>query len=86
MKNENAIKNFWAKNCRTLPLTRFAKIGDHVRENEHLVFEVDSVDMWTQIKLFMVQGKYNIDAVMDLKIDKNLELREFRNLMQKLAL
>ena len=57
-----------------------------MRENEHLVFEVDSVDMWTQIKLFMVQGKYNIDAVMDLKIDKNLELREFRNLMQKLAL
>ena len=42
--------------------------------------------MWTQIKLNMVQGKYNIDAVMDLKIDKNMELREFRNLMQKLAL
>ena len=67
-------------------MTTFAKISDSIRQNEHLVFKLDSVDMWTQIKLNMVQGKYNIDAVMDLKIDKNMELREFRNLMQKLAL
>ena len=42
--------------------------------------------MWCHIKLFMVQGKYNIDALMDLKIDKNMVLKDFKNLLQKLAL
>ncbi len=38
LKNDNAIKHFWSSNCKAVPMTRFAKIGDHVRENEHLVF------------------------------------------------
>ena len=50
------------------------------------MFDMESVDMWCQIKLFMVQGKYNIDAIMDLKIDKQMILRDFKNLLQKLAL
>ena len=39
------------------------------------------MDMWCHIKLFMVQGKYNIDAHMDLKIDKHMILRDFKNLL-----
>ena len=42
--------------------------------------------MWISIKLFMVQGKYNIDANLDLKIVKTMVLKDFKNLMQKLAL
>ena len=34
----------------------------------------------------MVQGKYNIDANLDLKIVKTMILKDFKNLMQKLAL
>lgn len=34
----------------------------------------------------MVQGKYSIEAKMDLKIMNSMELRDFKNLMQKLAL
>mmetsp|Transcript_27145 Transcript_27145/g.33741 ORF Transcript_27145/g.33741 Transcript_27145/m.33741 type:complete len:141 (+) Transcript_27145:584-1006(+) len=42
--------------------------------------------MWIKIKLFMVQGKYSIDANLDLKIVKAMVLKDFKNLMQKLAL
>ena len=62
------------------------KIGEHLRENQHLMFRLESVDMWCHIKLFMVQGKYNIDAMMDLKIDRNMVMRDFKMLLQKLAL
>jgi len=34
----------------------------------------------------MVQGKYNIDAMMDLKIDRHMVMRDFKMLLQKLAL
>ena len=37
--------------------------------------------MWISIKLFMVQGKYNIDANLDLKIVKTMVLKDFKNLM-----
>ena len=47
---------------------------------------LESTDMWIKIKLFMAQGKYNIDSEMDLKINKAMVLKDFKNLMQKLAL
>ena len=62
------------------------KIGEHFQDNAHIVYKLESIDMWIQIKLFMVQGKYNIDASMDLKINKAMQLKDFKNLMQKLAL
>lgn len=48
--------------------------------------KLESIDLWIHIKLYMVQGKYNIDAEMDLKIDKHSVYKDFKNLMQKLAL
>jgi len=50
------------------------------------MFRLESVDLWCHIKLFMVQGKYNIDAIMDLKIDRHMVMRDFKMLLQKLAL
>ena len=50
------------------------------------MFRLESVDLWCHIKLFMVQGKYNIDAMMDLKIDRHMVMRDFKMLLQKLAL
>ena len=77
---------YWLKNCKRVPMNPTNKIGDFLRENEHLMFKLDSIDMWIHVKLFMVQGKYNIDAEMDLKIDRNMLLKDFKNLQQKLAL
>ena len=57
-----------------------------MKEGDHLVFRLDSIDLWCHVRLFMVQGKYNIDASMDLKIEKNMILKDFKNLLQKLAL
>jgi hypothetical protein len=42
---------------------------------------LESTDMWIKIKLFMAQGKYNIDSEMDLKINKAMVLKDFKNLM-----
>lgn len=62
------------------------KVGEIFSENEHIVCKLESLDMWISIELGMVQGKYNIDANMDLKILKAMVLKDFKNLMQKLAL
>ena len=86
LKTDEAILRFWNKNCTNIPIQSCNKIGDYLREGEHLLCKFDSVDMLCHIKLFMVQGKYNIDALMDLKIDKNMVLKDFKNLLQKLAL
>lgn len=67
--SDEEIAQFWEKNCKIVPLKSAAKVGDHLKENDHLMFNLQSADMWCHIKLFMVQGKYNIDALMDLKID-----------------
>ena len=69
-----------------MPLGSRDKVGDHFQENEHIIFSLDSADMWIKIKLEMAQGKYNIDADMDLKINKTMVLKDFKNLIQKLAL
>ena len=84
--SDREIETFWRKNCKVVPLQGGIKIKEHLKENDHLIFDVASVDMWCHIKLFMVQGKYNIDAIMDLKIEKNMILRDFKILLQKLAL
>ncbi len=57
------------------------KVGDHFKENELIICSLESTDMWIKIKLFMAQGKYNIDSVMDLKINKAMVLKDFKNLM-----
>jgi len=74
------------QNCKSVPLGSTNKVGDHFHENEHIIFSLDSADMWIKIKLEMAQGKYTIDADMDLKINKTMVLKDFKNLIQKLAL
>ena len=69
-----------------MPIGGDNKIRDLLREQDHLIINLESIDMWCHIKLFMVQGKYNIDALMDLKIEKNMLFKDLKNLMQKLAL
>ena len=88
LKTNQDIHNYWEYSCKRVPIVdgRNDRIGMHLRENEHLMFKLESVDMWCHIKLFMFQGKYNIDAVMDLKIERNMNLRDFKMLLQKLAL
>ena len=82
LKTNQDIQNYWEYSCQRVPIDAYNdKIGMHLRENEHLMFKLESVDMWCHIKLFMVQGKYNIDALMDLKIDRNMILRDFKMLL-----
>ena len=87
MRTEEQIASFWfGKQCRPVPFLPDRKIRDYVKENEHLMFKLESMDIWIHVKLFMVQGKYNIDAEMDLKIEKQMPLKDFKCLQQKLAL
>ena len=81
MMTDTAIKAFYDKNCKSVPLNSNNKIRDLLRENDHLVFNLDSIDMWCHIKLFMVQGKYNIDALMDLKIEKMMVFKDLKNML-----
>jgi len=85
LKNDDQIDKFWTNNCKTVPLST-NKIGELFGENEHIVCKLESFDMWISVELGMKQGKYNIDANMDLKIMKSMLLKDFKNLMQKLAL
>ena len=77
LKTDQDIVNYWEQCCKSVPISyRNDKIGSHLRENEHLLFKLDSVDMWCHVKIFMVQGKYNIDAIMDLKIERQMTMRD----------
>jgi len=79
------VRKFWTNNCKTIAVSG-TRVGEHLREGEHIICNLESIDMWIKIKLFMVQGKYSIDANLDLKIVKAMVLKDFKNLMQKLAL
>ena len=57
-----------------------------MRDNDHLVFTVDSDDMWVKLKLFMTLKSYLLEAELDLKINKQMPWRKFLLLLQKIAL
>ena len=45
MRSESQIQKFWTNNCKTIALNA-NKIGEHLQENEHIVCNLDSIDMW----------------------------------------
>jgi hypothetical protein len=57
------------------------KVGDFIDENEILVLDIDSLDIWLRIKLVMAQAQNVIEAEMDLKVEKNIMLSEFNLLL-----
>ena len=57
------------------------KVGDFIDENEILVLDIDSLDIWLRIKLVMAQTQNVIEAEMDLKVEKNILLSEFNLLL-----
>jgi hypothetical protein len=57
------------------------KVGDFIDENEILVLDIDSLDIWLRIKLVMAQAQNVIEAEMDLKVEKNILLSEFNLLL-----
>ena len=83
-KDENEIKKFWNNQCQLLPQN--GKIGEYILENEQLLFEIDSNDIWVRVKLQMVEQLNLIEAEMDLKIDKTMVKSSFDDMIQKLAL
>ena len=83
-KDESGIRYFWDNHCQSLPQT--GKIGEYILENEQLLFEIDSNDIWVRVKLQMVEHHDLIEAEMDLKIEKTMGKSYFDDMIQKLAL
>jgi hypothetical protein len=82
--NLTSKNNFWNGYCRQVP--DHGKVGEFLDENEILVLEIDSIDIWLHVNLTMQQGQNKIEAEMDLKVEKSIQLKEFNRLMQKLSL
>ena len=61
-------------------------MGDSIQENEILVLDIDSIDIWLHVNLVMQQDQNCIEAEMDLRVDKSTSIKEFNQLMQKLSL
>lgn len=76
--------NFWTTYCKPIPGN--GKVGDYIDENEILVLDIDSVDIWLSVNLVMSQGTNSIHADMDIKVEKSTYLKEFNRVMQKLSL
>ena len=82
--NVTSKNNFWNSYCRQVPDQ--GKVGEFLDESEILVIEIDSIDIWLHVNLTMQQGQNKIEAEMDLKVEKSIQLKEFNRLMQKLSL
>ena len=44
-------QTFWDSYCKQIPDD--GKVGDYIKENEILVLDIDSVDIWLGVKLVM---------------------------------
>ena len=75
---------YWQRNCLELPDK--GKVGEFIVDNEQIIFEIDSYDIWVKVKLQMVESHNLIEAEMDLKVEKSMKKSEFDRLIQKLAL
>ena len=75
---------FWQRNCLELPDK--GKVGEFIVDNEQILFEIESYDIWVKVKLQMVELHNLIEAEMDLKVEKSMKKSEFDRLIQKLAL
>ena len=51
-------------------MPEFGKIGECISDNEQILFEIDSHDIWVRVKLQMVERHNIIEAEMDLKVEK----------------
>ena len=76
--------NFWVDYCLQIPLN--GKVGDFIDENEILVLDIDSIDIWLHVNLVMSHGANSLNADMEIKVEKSTSLREFNRVMQKLSL
>lgn len=50
------------------------------------MFNLDSDEIWLQVRFFMTLKSYLLEAEVELKIGKHMPWREFMKLLQKLAL
>ena len=78
------MASYWQRNCLELPDK--GKVGEFIVDNEQIIFEIESYDIWVKVKLQMVELHNLIEAEMDLKVEKSMKKSEFDRLIQKLAL
>ena len=47
--SEEEISFFWQRNCLELPDK--GKVGEFIVDNEQIIFEIESYDIWVKVKL-----------------------------------
>jgi len=68
--NLTSKNNFWNGYCIQVP--DHGKVGQFIDENEILVLDIESIDIWLHVNLLMQQGQNKIEAEMDLKVEKSI--------------
>jgi hypothetical protein len=75
---------FWKNQCKKIPDS--GKVGQYLGENEMLIFDIDSIDVWLKVTICMKEAENLVEAQMDLKVDKAMKSKDFEALLQKLSL
>lgn len=50
-ESDKANWQFWTEFCKSVPDQ--GKVGDSIQENEILVLDIDSIDIWLHVNLVM---------------------------------
>jgi hypothetical protein len=61
-------------------------ISEYLRPSDHLVCDIDSLDIWMKINLLIESNQKNIEADLNLKFDKSMTATDIHNILQKLCM
>jgi hypothetical protein len=70
MRKTNTLSNI-LKNSQT-PVKIEGRIKDQFKANDHIICDVDSLDMWVKFTLELDSTCKSLDSELELKIDKDM--------------
>ena len=84
IKSGNLLSKALKNSQTTIPIE--GRVKDHLKANDHILCDVDSLDIWVKFKLIVDTPVKSITAELELKIDKDMTGKMLHNMVQKLSL
>lgn len=53
------------------------RIKDHLKGNDHIICDVDSLDIWVKFKFSLDSTNKSLESELELKVDKDMQGSNF---------
>lgn len=62
------------------------RIDDHLKNDDHVVCDVDSLDIWLKLNISIDSSFKSLDSTVEIKVDKEVLGSDLMDIIQKLCI